>query len=175
MNNNNKFYPIYQLKTEKFNFKDPPRDPEILTTHMIEFMCIKSMYGLSANDIKIPYSVFVFGDPKNKDSVIECFNPKLLHISKELEKSVELSHDHPELLLKIYRPETIKVDYQDRYGKINNHIYSGLTARIWLHEYDSLCGVDFRIRSSKLTLNRAIKKRNKLNAKRNKKTYKHHF
>ena len=68
----------------------------------------------------------------------------------------------PGLWLKVNRPESIEVEYEDVHGEKTKVFMYGLEARIFLHEYDHMVGRDFTSRVSKMVFDRAIKKRDKL-------------
>ena len=67
----------------------------------------------------------------------------------------------PGLWLKISRPESIKVDYEDVHGEKSEVVMHGLEARIFLHEYDHMEGTNFTDGVSKVKLDMAKKKQKK--------------
>ena len=64
----------------------------------------------------------------------------------------------PGLQLKVKRPASIRVRFQDPYGNWITRQFAGMSARVFLHEYDHLFGVDFTDKVSKLKLDMAKKK-----------------
>ena len=68
----------------------------------------------------------------------------------------------PGLWVKVNRPETIEVEYEDENGeKVQRELY-GLQSRIFQHEYDHMEGSNFTEKVSKLKLDMAIKKQKKM-------------
>jgi len=53
------------------------------------------------------------------------------------------------------------VSYYDETGEAKNMRFEGMTARVFLHEYDHMMGIDFTQRASKLVLERGLKARDK--------------
>jgi peptide deformylase len=68
---------------------------------------------------------------------------------------------YPNLLLKVNRPASIRVRFQDPFGNWITKQFAGMSARVFLHEYDHLLGVDFTDKVSKLKLEMAQKKAKK--------------
>jgi peptide deformylase len=104
----------------------------------------------------------------NKDygDVTTVINPQIKGISKEMELGIEGCLSHPNLFLKVRRPMSCMVEFDTLTadGKNIIHVetkYDDIDARIFLHEYDHLQGVQYINRVSKLKLNLAEKKRNK--------------
>ena len=62
---------------EQFDFKDPPVDPWELAEDMIKFMREHKGYGLAANQVGLPYRMFVTeGEP-----AFAVFNPRITYRS----------------------------------------------------------------------------------------------
>lgn len=99
--------------------------------------------GLSANQIGFAIRAFtMYTDPEKKISEL-CFNPKI--VEEEPEKVVfgEGCLTYPFLFLDIERPKTIKVEYTNHEGKKIEKKITGLTCRVFQHEYDHMIGKDF--------------------------------
>lgn len=146
-------------KPTPFNFDNPPMDPKVLADQLWDNMKHYGGVGLSANQIGLDYSVFVMG---NDDFRLNVFNPQVLTISDELSMFKEGCLTWPFLFLQIKRPKFCVVSYYDEKGENQKFRYDDMTARIFLHEYDHMLGVDFTQRASKLVLDRGIKKRDKI-------------
>ena len=69
---------------------------------------------------------------------------------------------YPGLWIKVTRPESIGVEYEDENGKVTRDNLNGLQCRIFQHEYDHMEGSDFTKKVSKLKLDMAIKKQKKM-------------
>jgi len=141
---------------------------------MIELMNKHSGLGLSANQVGFPMQIFVMKALLNKkhgDPVI-VMNPIIKGLSEEIEAGVEGCLSHPDLILKVRRPVSVMVEFDTLTSDLKDviHIeakYDDIDARIFLHEYDHLYGIQFIDRVSKLKLDMAEKKRLKKGKKVN--------
>ncbi len=103
--------------------------------------------GLSANQIGIAERVFImYSDLETKDT-ITCYNPRILKESKEQVKMQEGCLSYPDMTLDIDRSATIVVKYETEDKKPRKEKLTGLIARIFLHEYDHMEGIDFTQRA----------------------------
>jgi peptide deformylase len=68
-------------------------------------------------------------------------NPEIVEFSQNTCMMDEGCLSLPETFLPITRAESVKVKYRDMRGKPHIENYSGLTARIILHEIDHLDGI----------------------------------
>ena len=65
---------ILKTTMEPFDFRNPPVDPTELAKDLAETMIANNGLGLSANQINLPYRVFVItGTP-----IYACFNPRIV-------------------------------------------------------------------------------------------------
>ena len=150
-------------EAEQFDFKDSSVDPWELAEDMIKFMREYKGYGLAANQIGLPYKMFVTeGDP-----AFAVFNPRITYRSPNDIRLDEGCLSFPNLILNIKRPASIRVRFQDPNGDFVVKQFAGMSARIFQHEFDHLEGVDYTTRVSKLKYKMAIKKTQK-QAKRGK-------
>ena len=161
-----------ETKLERFDFE--LMHPAPVAVDMIELMQKHSGLGLSANQVGFPMQIFVMKALLNKqhgDPVI-VMNPIIKGLSEEIESGVEGCLSHPDLILKVRRPVSVMVEFDTLTSdmKVVIHIeakYDDIDARIFLHEYDHLYGIQFIDRVSKLKLNMAEKKRLKKGKKVN--------
>lgn len=160
--------PILKQETSKFDFENPPEDPEELSKYMAELMVEKRGVGLAAPQIGLPYSVFVVGDPNNIESVMAFFNPKIVDFSENLVYYQEGCLSYPDLILKIKRPDGVRLRFTDQFGQTTTTKYAGVTARIIQHEYDHLQGSVFIQKANRYHLEQAKKLRNKVQKLRKK-------
>ena len=121
--------------------------------------------GLSANQVGLPYRVFVMGD---NDNFAVCFNPKILVESENFIPIEEGCLTYPGLFVKIRRPDWVEVEFEDENGEKHNDTFEGLMCRVFQHEMDHMNGIDFTSRAKKMDLNIAKRKlkRGKLRLKR---------
>ncbi len=162
---------ILQNPTKHWDFSNPPFDIKYLTFSMIETMLKNHGLGLSANQVGIPYRIFVMGTGQFVEAII---NPLVLEMDEITEESIEGCLSYPGLFLRIPRPKSIKVEYFDWSGNVKRNKFEGMTARVFLHEYDHLDGVRFTDRVSntalmiaknKIKSNLRKMKKNKVNQK----------
>ena len=147
---------LLQNKLELFDFNNPPVDPEELSKDLLEHMKHFGGIGLSANQVGLPYRVFVMvGD-------IVCFNPKITAYAGEELMLDEGCLSYPGLYIKKRRPEMIRCRYFDATGKASVHRYSGMTSRIFQHEYEHMEGESFLDGIGEFALRRAKEKQQKL-------------
>jgi len=130
---------VLAQKTEPFDFNNPPVPPRYLAVSLIETMVQNRGIGLAANQVGLPYRVFVMGA---QNVAFACFNPEILETEGE-ETVHEGCLSFPGLYLKVTRPFKIKVRYTEMNGNEKEVTFEGLTARIFQHELDHLNGVKF--------------------------------
>jgi peptide deformylase len=146
-------HPILFKELDTFDFNNPPIDPVELGNNLIETMSAKNGLGLSANQCGLPYRCFVL---RSQDPFI-VFNPRLVDETSELVDMEEGCLSTPFLFVRVKRPKSIKVRYQDHTGETHTRKLTGMTARAFLHEMDHLNGVMFTARANRVHLERARK------------------
>jgi peptide deformylase len=147
--------PILKQKTPIFYFDKPTISPIFICNELIEIIKEYNGIGLAAPQIGYSHRVFVMG---MGNEIVAFFNPELIEISKETELLPEGCLSFPDLYIKIRRPKTIKVKYQDYMGRIHEANFSGLTAKCFQHELDHLDGILFTDRAGPIALSMAKKK-----------------
>ena len=147
-----------RYKPVEFNFEDPIQDPVELADQLWKNMVHYNGVGLSANQVGINASVFVMG---KDDFRLNVFNPQILTFGHEMTHMKEGCLTWPGLFCSIRRPKDIVVSYYDEKNENHKMRFEGMTARIFLHEYDHMLGYDFTQRASKLALDRGVKARDK--------------
>lgn len=147
--------PILTRPCDVFDFSNPPMDPVELAQNMVKFMYDSNGIGLAANQVGIPYRVFAMrGAPEN----LVCFNPKLVQPS-EMEVTLEEGClTYPGLLVKIKRPQHIRVRFTMANGETVTKQFTGMTARIFQHELDHLDGIIFYNKANRFHRDQAIRK-----------------
>ena len=146
------------LKEE--GFKDRKELSEAMFTAMKKYGGI----GLSANQVGLPFNVFVMGDhlQLEKGLKMTCFNPMIISSSKEEVVMQEGCLTFPFVFLNITRPRKVVVKYEDEKGDLQEGHLDGMISRIFQHEYDHMLGRTFVEKASKLKLDRAYKKAEKI-------------
>ena len=99
--------------------------------------------GLSANQIGIEERAFVMMIDDETLDTITCFNPKIIKYSKNEVVFEEGCLSYPDLFIKISRPSSIIVKYEDEGKNIFKRRFDEYIARIFQHEYDHMEGIDF--------------------------------
>ena len=155
---------ILETKLERFNLEE--MHPAPIALDMIDLMQKEGGLGLSANQVGFPMQIFVMKTLLNKQhgSPLVVINPIIKGLSKEIESGVEGCLSHPGLILKVRRPISCVVEFDTLTSDYKNviHIetkFDDIDARIFLHEYDHLYGIQYIDRVSKLKLEMAEKKR----------------
>lgn len=151
----NKNDSILKKKAEQFDFNNPPVDPIEFAQNIVKFMYDNNALGISAPQLGIPYRIFSMrGHPEN----FVCFNPRIVDYGEKQIYLEEGCLTFPNLVLKIKRSQNIKVRFQMPNSEVVTHKFSGMTARIFQHEYDHLEGVLFTSRANRYHLEKGLKK-----------------
>jgi peptide deformylase len=163
---------MLENKVDRFDLENI--HPAPIAMDMIDLMIKEGGLGLSANQVGFNGQIFVMKTLLNKQhgSPLVVINPMIQGLSKELEPGIEGCLSHPELFLKVRRPISCVVGFDTLTSDFKNVIhveakFDNIDARIFLHEYDHLYGIQFIDRVSKLKLNMAEKKRTKKQRKVN--------
>lgn len=143
---------------EHFSFTHPPVDPVELANKLIETMLAGDALGVSANQIGLPYRVFVM----HSSPTLVCFNPKIVDHSTEEILLEEGCLSFPDLFVKVKRPRMIRARFTDANGHTHTKKLDGMSARIFQHELDHLDGVLFYQRAGTIHRDQAFKKQKEL-------------
>ena len=148
--------------------------PAPIALDMIEIMVKHSGLGLSANQVGFDGQIFVMKALLNKQygNPLVVINPIIKGLSEELEVGPEGCLSHPGLYLRVRRPISCVVEFDTLTSDNKNVIHveaklDDIDARVFLHEYDHLHGIQFIDRVSRLKLEMAEKKRIKQKRKVN--------
>jgi peptide deformylase len=145
-------YPTSQFKNGVQSYRDA------LFNHMCHVMTSNHGVGLSANQIGLDASLFIMILDGKATMII---NPIITKISDETASLTEGCLSDPGLRIAVKRPTSIEVRFEDINGYMSEGKMDGITARIFLHEFDHLNGIMISDRTSKLRLTMAKKKRDK--------------
>jgi len=139
------------------------KDRKELTESMFE--CMKKFHGigLTANQVGLPFNMFVAGGHPSIDGgkAIAMYNPVIISTSVEELMMKEGCLTYPFLFLNIKRPRKCVFKYEDSEGKQLEASLDGMMSRICQHEYDHILGRNFVERVSKFKLKRAEEKAKK--------------
>ena len=163
----------------------PPTDPRVLTAiapfqndmlteegfkdrkevsdKMFEAMFKYGGIGLSANQVGLPFNMFVMGGHPELERGIKltCFNPMIISSSEEKVVMKEGCLSFPFVFLSITRPRKVVVKYENETGQLKEGHLDGMMSRIFQHEYDHMLGRTFTEYASKMKLDLAYKKAEK--------------
>ncbi len=145
-------------ETDPFDFDNPPIDPKELFINLRDTMIHYNGLGLSANQVGIPYSVFVMGNPRKPDEVLGFFNPKILSVWGDQVALEEGCLSFPRLILNVPRWEHIRYRATNFENLTDSGQFSGISSRIFQHEHDHTKGVVFLDKISRLKKEMALKK-----------------
>jgi peptide deformylase len=157
--------PWLDKEVKDFDFEN--LDAKSVSEEMIELMTQEGGIGLSANQVALDARIFVMKPHLLEDkSPLVVINPHLESVTINYENLPEGCLSHPNLFLSVKRPRGLIAKYLDITAKECTIELYDIDARCFLHEYDHLQGIEFTDRVSKLKLDRANKKRYKLNKRK---------
>ena len=148
-----KDHPILKEEMPAFDFDNPIVDPVLLYNDLAETMRENNGMGLSANQIGVRTRAFVM----RSEEIIGVFNPRVVDISSETVTLEEGCLSYPNLFVKIKRPKSIKVRFTTPDGETSTKTFTGMTARVFLHELDHLDGIAHTSRANRYHLEQAKK------------------
>jgi len=147
--------PVLTNKCENFDFKAPPFDPIEFSRDLVKHMYEWNGLGLAANQVGVPYRIFAMrGHPEN----FVCFNPRIVLPSEQQVELEEGCLSYPGLIVKIKRPQHVKVRFQLPNGDTRTETFTGMTARIFQHEMEHIEGLTFYNSASRIHRDRALEK-----------------
>ena len=145
-----------EKQVKPFDFEN--MDAEKISKDMVDTMLKYKGIGLASNQVGLDAQIFVLGE----ENPITVINPIITEVGPERVEMEEGCLSFPGLYFKVKRPAVVSVQYLDTKQKECIIKLEGLHARVFLHEYDHLQGITFDQRISKLRLEMAKKKQEKL-------------
>ena len=133
-------HPILHEQVKKCSYDlDRVELSKILYENMMHYNGV----GLSANQIGINERVFIMVKDLEYNEILTCFNPRILKQSSKTCVMEEGCLSYPDEFLEIERSETVVVKYED-VNKVDHKIkLEGFAARVFLHEFDHMQGINF--------------------------------
>lgn len=110
-----------------------------LLADMDKIATVFHAYGISAIQLGILKQIFLFRDDSAKQFKV-AINPKLIEISETGNIAMEGCLSFPSISMPIARPFMCKVSFENQDRQIVEETYTGLLARVWLHEFSHLFG-----------------------------------
>jgi|TARA_R110000803_G_scaffold36513_1_gene78364 peptide deformylase len=145
-----------EKKVNDFDFTK--MDAEKISAEMFDIMKKYEGVGLAANQVGIDAQIFIMGE----DKPMSIINPLITEVSTNQVEMMEGCLSFPGLFMKVKRPDIVGVKYLDTQQKECIIKLEGFHARVFLHEYDHLQGITFDQRVSKMRLDMAKKKQEKI-------------
>ena len=157
---NNAIAPFVDEMLKDEGFKDRKELSEAM------FFCMEKFggIGLSANQVGLPFNMFVAGGhPSIENGMkITMFNPMVVSSGEEEVMMKEGCLTYPFIFLDIKRPRKVVMKYTDIDNNLQEAQLDGMMSRICQHEYDHMLGRNFTERVSKFKIKRAMEKRDKM-------------
>jgi peptide deformylase len=147
-------YPHPALKYKCKPIQKIDQELRDIVAEMFQLMYDTQGVGLAANQVGLPYRLFVMnqtGNPENKEEEYVFINPVLLKKNGNV-KINEGCLSFPGIHADVVRPEFIEVESIALDGNIQFFQWEGQLARIVQHETDHLNGIGFIDRISQTTL-----------------------
>lgn len=135
--------PVLRVRNKRINtFDDNLRR---LADEMFDVMYKTDGIGLSAPQVGMNVQLMVFNPAgvKEEGEEIVLVNPVVYKFSKRLLVYEEGCLSFPGIYANVLRPDNVKIDAQDVTGAKIKVKLSGLSARVFQHEFDHLQGILF--------------------------------
>lgn len=127
-----------------FDFLDPEENPVDLAYFLAEYLLSHNGITVAAPTAGFPYRVLAV----RSNPIIVAFNPKIIEVSEDEETMEEAVIDRPGYIVKVKRPDAIKVRFTEANGNVRTEFYMGLTARYFQQAIDTLDGIPITKRAS---------------------------
>jgi peptide deformylase len=117
-----------------------------IVAEMFELMYVHKGIGLSANQVDLPYRLFITNvqsDPAAKDQELVFINPDISRFGGGTAEADEGCLSFPGIYAPVRRAEKIRVSAYNLAGEEVHYEAADLLARAIQHEYDHLDGVLF--------------------------------
>ena len=152
--------PFLDENLEKLGFKDRVELSKVMYDTMAKYGGI----GLSANQVGLPFRMFIMGGHPQIENgkVRSVFNPLINDVSEETVNMKEGCLSFPFLFLSINRPKWCSVKYTNEKGEDVEETLHGMNARIFMHENEHMNRYVFTDLVSKFKLKRAEEARMKM-------------
>lgn len=138
-------YPHPTLRHVSKPVKRVDRELRDMIAQMFELMYKHEGVGLAANQVDLPYRLFIAnptGDANKKDQEFVFINPVILSGKGQVDGE-EGCLSIPGLTAEVTRKETVQIEAYNLAGELFTGELEGLFARIVQHETDHLDGVLF--------------------------------
>lgn len=147
-------YPHPTLRHKSKPLRRVDRELKTMIREMFELMYEEDGIGLAANQVDLPYRLFVInteGDPARKECELVFINPVIAQ-QKGMAEDREGCLSLPEVWAPVKRPDHVVISAYNEAGEEVRYTLDGLNARAVQHEYDHLEGKLFIDRLSPTNL-----------------------
>ena len=134
---------LFQV-AEKFDFSNPPVDPYELQKDMLRLMNRDNQISVNANQFGLPYHIFCLAGSPN----LVFFNAEVVYGGDYIVSLEETCYNIPKGIVKVKRPDEVRIRYQTASGGKESKTFKGLTSRLIQHNLDYLNGIRFFDRSN---------------------------
>ena len=139
--------PEHQLFHHRIQSCSYNLDRHHLSRVLIDNMIHHEGIGISANQIGIWERAFAMVRDLENNEVMVCFNPRIIKSYSEEVEMEEGCLSYPDKFIDVERSETVVVKYEDE-NKVDHKIkLEGFAARVFLHEFDHMQGINFTQRT----------------------------
>lgn len=138
---------------KKFDFTTDPLFAVWLSNSLQLTAYDRDVVAISAPQVGFDVRAFYI-----KGFVSAFFNPVIIDVSSSESYMEEASISFPNLVVKIKRPDVIRVRWTDALNNTETHVYNGLTARVIQRKMDFLDGVPFYDHATKYHRDQAFKR-----------------
>ena len=133
-------HPILHERVKKCSYD---LDRSKISKILYDNMMLHNGVGLSANQIGINERVFIMIKDLEYNEILTCFNPRIVKQSSKTCVMEEGCLSYPDEFLDVERSESVVVKYEDE-NKVDHKIkLEGFAARVFLHEFDHMEGINF--------------------------------
>ncbi len=138
-------YPHPTLRHKTKSLRRVDADLRVTVTEMFRLMYDAAGIGLAANQVDLPYRVFVInlGSERGQDEEMVFINPVISRPKAPVEEEEEGCLSLPGVFAPVRRPSTIHLTAFNLAGEEIRSEFQGLLARVIQHEIDHLDGVMF--------------------------------
>jgi len=142
-------YPHPALRHQSKPLRRVDKNLKQLVAEMLELMYEHRGVGLAANQVNLPFQLFVANPTGERETGEELvmINP-VIQSPKGTSEAEEGCLSIPGVYGKVVRPEQVHVLAYDLAGNQFDQVVDGMLARVMQHEYDHLQGVLFPDRMS---------------------------
>lgn len=138
-------YPHPTLRHKTKSLRRVDADLRLTITEMFRLMYDADGIGLAANQVDLPYRVFVvnLGSERGQDEEMVFINPVISRPKAPVEEEEEGCLSLPGVFAPVRRPSSIHLTAFNLAGEEIRSEFQGLLARVIQHEADHLDGVMF--------------------------------